>query len=566
MPAIGQSSMSHKYYFNVNGGMSQLFGDIQDEDNHFTKLQNESDIGFGARMGYYASPVFGIHVQFLKAGFKGTKTKSDLLFESDLMEYQLGTTVNLSNLFFGKEKDRFASIYATTGIGMIFFRSQLTRQSTGNLIEYFGYDENGGKTSRESAIVFPVGAGIDFRLANNWYVNLESVLRLSNTDKLDAHESGPKKDAYFYTSLGVSYNFGKKKRKEVVVPPIEYVEEIQVDSLLDTKVDLVYYIPKDVTSYDTFNLKFEIFKGGLDGKAELTQVLPIGFNVLDTAIAGAKMQFNNYMLNLNWDEMPKDSVFTVSYKVALDRVYGNLPLTTIFYIDRTGKEYKFKTNVWIERAKPPEEEIVQGEIIELPAIVEPTEPAVEFRVQVRAAYKAKIPLQRLANTYHLRDEIQEDYIGNWYRYSVGSFETMQEAKEFRAKIMKDHGVRDAFVVVFVDGVRMNSLSELKDTSEQGSSSSTSGIKSYNEQGTMYRVQILALNKSRVTPEALGDIYDIETPINEESYSSWNKYTVGKFSSVKEANQLKQNMIDKGIVDAFLVVYKNGERILMGSDF
>lgn len=566
MPAIGQSSMSHKYYFNVNGGMSQLFGDIQDEDNHFTKLQNESDIGFGARMGYYASPVFGIHVQFLKAGFKGTKTKSDLLFESDLMEYQLGTTVNLSNLFFGKEKDRFASIYATTGIGMIFFRSQLTRQSTGNLIEYFGYDENGGKTSRESAIVFPVGAGIDFKLANNWYVNLESVLRLSNTDKLDAHESGPKKDAYFYTSLGVSYNFGKKKRKEVVVPPIEYVEEIQVDSLLDTKVDLVYYIPKDVTSYDTFNLKFEIFKGGLDGKAELTQVLPIGFNVLDTAIAGAKMQFNNYMLNLNWDEMPKDSVFTVSYKVALDRVYGNLPLTTIFYIDRTGKEYKFKTNVWIERAKPPEEEIVQGEIIELPAIVEPTEPAVEFRVQVRAAYKAKIPLQRLANTYHLRDEIQEDYIGNWYRYSVGSFETMQEAKEFRAKIMKDHGVRDAFVVVFVDGVRMNSLSELKDTSEQGSSSSTSGIKSYNEQGTMYRVQILALNKSRVTPEALGDIYDIETPINEESYSSWNKYTVGKFSSVKEANQLKQNMIDKGIVDAFLVVYKNGERILMGSDF
>jgi opacity protein-like surface antigen len=556
--------MMHKYYFNVNGGMSQLYGDIQDEGNHFTKISNETDLGLGARFGYYVSPIFGIHLQFLKANFKGVKTKSDLEFKSDLMEYHMGTTVNLTNLIFGKKEDRFASVYATAGVGMAFFRSQLMRQSTGNLIEYFGYDELGEKSARESAIVFPMGAGVDFRLAESWYVNLETVLRLTNTDKLDAHESGPKKDAYFYTALGISYNFGKKKRKEVVVPPMEYVEETPVDSLLDTKVDLVYYIPKEVSSYDTFNLKFEIFKGALDGKAELTQVLPIGFNVLDTTIAGAKMQFNNYMLNLNWDEIPKDSVFTVSYTVALDRIYGNLPLTTILYLDRTGKEYKFKTNVWIERSKPPEEEIVQGEVIELPEIIEPAGPSVEFRVQVRAAYKAKIPLQRLANTYHLRDEIKEDYIGNWYRYSVGSFETLQEAKEFRSKIMKDHGVRDAFVVAFVDGVRLNSLSELKDEPAGGKSAS-SGSTSYNENGTMYRIQILALNKSRVTPEALGEIYDIDKAINEENYDSWHKYTVGEFKTVKEANQLKQQMIDKGIVDAFIVVYKNGERISMSSD-
>ena len=562
MPVKGQSSMSHKWYFNVNGGMSQLFGDIQDESNHISKMKGESDIGFGGRLGYYASPIFGIHAQFLKSNFHGAKSKSDLEFESDLAEYQLGTTINLSNLIFGKKVDRTVSIYATTGFGMIFFRSQLMRQSTGNLIEYFGYNELGEKTSRESAIVIPMGAGLDFRLGENWYVNLESVLRLSNTDKLDAHESGPKKDAYFYTSLGVSYNFGKKKRKEIVVPPIEYVEETSVDSLLDTKVDLVYYIPKDVTSYDTFNLKFEIYKGALDGKAELTQVLPIGFNVLDTNIANTRVEFNNYMLSMSWDEMPEDSVFTISYRVALDRIYGNLPLTTILYIDRTGKEYKFKTNVWIERVRPQEEEVVEEPVVE-EEIVE-AGPEVEFRVQVRAAYKAKIPLQRLANKYHLRDEIKEDYIGNWYKYSVGSFETMEEAKEYRAGIMKDHGVRDAFIVVFVNGVRLNSLSELKDAPATGST--TTENTTYNEQGTIYRIQILALNKSRVTVDALGDIYDIEEPINEEIYESWNKYTVGKFTTVSEANQLKQKMIDKGIVDAFIVVYKNGARISMGSGF
>jgi hypothetical protein len=130
--------------------------------------------------------------------------------------------------------------------------------------------------------------------------------------------------------------------------------------------------------------------------------------------------------------------------------------------------------------------------------------------------------------------------------------------------MKDHGVRDAFVVAFVDGVRLNSLSELKDEPAGGKSAS-SGSTSYNENGTMYRIQILALNKSRVTPEALGEIYDIDKAINEENYDSWHKYTVGEFKTVKEANQLKQQMIDKGIVDAFIVVYKNGERISMSSD-
>ena len=189
-------------------------------------------------------------------------------------------------------------------------------------------------------------------------------------------------------------------------------------------------------------------------------------------------------------------------------------------------------------------------------------PNVEFKVQVRAAYKAKIPLQRLANKYHLRDEIQEDYVGNWYRYSIGSFETLEEAKEYRSGIMKDHGVRDAFVVVFVDGVRLNSLSELKDAPSTGSTQTKSST--YNEQGTIYRIQILALNKSRVTVDALGDIYDIEEPINEEVYDNWNKYTVGKYTTVSEANQLKQKMIDKGIVDAFIVIYKNGTRISMGS--
>jgi opacity protein-like surface antigen len=553
---MGQSSLKYHWYINTNGGLSQLYGDIQNENNPFGKLSDETGVGYGVRVGKYLGPVFTAHLQFLKADLLGKSNSDDLKFSSDFMEYQLGTTVNFTHLFFGKKERRF-NIYGTTGIAAIFFRSESRNISTGNLVDDFGYtnDPDREKSSRESALSFPLGAGLDVKLADRWYLNLESVWRFSTSDHLDAKASAPKKDAYYYTSLGLSFNFLGKKSKEAIEKP-DKKTEIAIDPYANEKVFLVYNIPGDLKSLGEFDMRCEIHKGKIDGPGTLTQILPIGFNVMDTVIGDATVKFKNYTLFLQWDELPKDSVFEVSYTVKLDRIYGNLPLVSNLYLGRTGKEYKFRTSAFIERV---EEVVVSEEPV--PEILKKdtlsTFKKVEFRIQVRAAYKAKIPLQNLANKYNLREDIKEDYVGNWYKYSIGSFGSYEEAKEYRSAIIGEHGVRDAFIVAFYQGKRLNELSELKELAPEAYPYKTK----FKEEGPCYRVQILALMKSSVETEALKDIYKIEEDVNEEVFYNWRKYTVGKCTSIGEAKLLLTKMKDKGISDAFIVIYKNGERVL-----
>ena len=550
--AYTQSSIDHKWYFNVNGGASSFFGDVQDKDFSFSNLSKQTDFGFGGRLGKYISPVFAIHLQGTYTNLKGEKQSHDLKFTSNLTEAQLGVTVNFSNLF-GGAKARAVSIYGFTGFGGIFFTSDTRQKSTGLPVDESENVISAPDNQSQSALIIPVGLGFDFKLAPKWYINLESGIRLANSDKLDGIVSGSHKDTYYYSSLGLSFDFGKKKVKKTEEPPAVAEVPKPVD---DSQVDLVYHLPERVKSNDDFVLECEISKGDIDGKAELTQVLPIGFEVLDTVIGNARMEFRNYTLNLYWDELPKDSVFTVKYKVHIKDVYGTMPLNSVLYLEKTGKQYKFKTYVYVANVKviPAVSKVADTLPEAKPA---PAKEEVTYKVQIRAAYKSEIPLQQLANQYHLRDEIKEDYVGNWYRYSVGSFATYEEAKQYRNRIRDINGIRDAFVVAYRNGKRLDQLSELKEMT-RGDQMKESTV--FDEKGRYYRIQVLALKYNKISPEALKEALNINEKITEEESHSWRKYTVGKFTSLEEAKALKQKMISKGITDAFVVIYNNGRRI------
>lgn len=550
-----QSSLDYRWYINASYGLSQAHCDLQNNNNHITKLSDETKFGYGVQLAKYISPVFALNAQFVRAYLKGNKGSIEEYFDADLLEYKLATTVNFSNLFFGINRNRSTFIYGTTGLGLTFLRSS-SKDKDGNFIRDIGYagDVLLSKDDRLSTLVFPVGLGLDIKLTKRFYINLETVLRLTTNDNIDSHVSGGRKDAYYFTSVGLSYNFIKKKKRDKIDIPPDIVLDLKKDSIPDAHIDMVYVIPENLKANSEFDLKCIIKKGDVMGFGELMQILPIGFQVLDTVFPGARSEFRNYTLNLYYDQLPADTTFTVQYRVKVEDVYGNLPITSILFLDQTGKEYKFKTSVYVEKAGEIPEEIVASE--------EPVEidgDEIEFRVQIRAAYKATIPLSYLAKKYHITDSIKENFVGNWYRYSIGSFKTYAEAREFRDIVIKQHKVYDAFVVAFRNGVRMNSLSELKDIIPSPFPQQNT---QYTEAGTIFRVQILALLYHRVEAKTLNDIYRIEEQINEEIYGRWRKYTLGDFSSLEEADAFKQKMVNKGITDAFVVIYQNGQRITM----
>ena len=547
-----QSSLDYQWYINANAGLTQMYGDLSTASDPFGKIPDETDYGFGARLGKFISPVFSGHFQFLSASFKGFKESSDLEFNSEVIELQLGTTINILNLF-GQNKNRTVNLYGLLGVSSLSFRSQASRISTGEIVNGFGYEDrgSGSKTSRETAFAIPFGLGIDFRLASRWYLNLETGFRASFTDQLDAMEKGSANDTYYYTSLGISYNFLTRKEKEVPPPPPTPVEDL----LANTYVDLLYFFPPELTSMEEFTMRCKIYKGAVQGKGELTQILPIGFMVLDTAIAGAKVEFNNYTLSLYWDELPRDSIFEVSYRVKLDKIYGTLPMVSILYLDTLKKEYRYKTDVFIKRKIIAEPIVVEEPVIAKEEMKSPSE-KVEFRIQIRAAYKKRIAVDSLARILQIDSTIKEEKVNNWYKYSIGSFKTYDEARAYRKTLVKRRMMQDAFIIAYFENDRLNSLSELKEVAPDA----LPGVKTkYEENGECWRVQILALMHKRVSPSVLQDMYQIEEEVNEEVYHNWRKYTVGACKSKARALKLRQDLIDKGIEGAFIVEYTNGER-------
>jgi hypothetical protein len=551
--SAAQSSLNYKWYLNANGGISQLYGDIQQSNNPIGKLSDETEFGFGARLGKYIGPIFSLHLQFYNSTLKGNDIDADRMFNAQLMEYQLGTTINFTNLFFGN-KERTVNIYGTTGVGAIFYRSESFVTSTGELLNAYGYHEDADRSeaSREMSLSIPAGLGFDFKLADRWYLNLESVMRFTNSDELDARVTGSNYDVCYYTSLGISFNFfGKKAKKIIETPP-----EIAVDPFADEIIEVIYYFPKSIKSNEEFVLKSTVHKGKINGPGRLIQVLPIGLNVLDTLIAGAKTEVLNYTVYLNWDELPADSVIEISYRVKPDKIYGLFPMVSNLYLQATGKEYKFRTNMAIEQV----EEIVTPEEPVVEAVIKDTLVAtydIEYRVQVTAGYKVKIPLETLASKYNLTVDFKEDCLGNWCHYSVGSFQTYDRAKEYRNILIRNNGAKDAFIVAFYKGQRLNALSELKDIAP-----TTHPIKTvYKEEGYCYRVQILAMLNKSIDPETLREMHNIEEEVNEETYHNWRKYTVGKCTSFSEAKILLKKLKDQGITDSFIATYKNGERVL-----
>lgn len=203
----GSDKLYYQWYLNLNGGITQSYGDILSGSWHGNMLSKDDiEFGYGVRLGKHVSPVFGIYGSLIKAPLRGISGKDtkNMFFETDLTDYILGTTVSFSNLFFGY-KPRLINIYGTTGIGFVDFDAQAYRLGTDPPDPV----NEGYPNTTETMI--PTGAGVDIRLNNRWDINLETTIRWFDSDKLDGYISGQQNDAYFFTSLGVGYSFWHPK-------------------------------------------------------------------------------------------------------------------------------------------------------------------------------------------------------------------------------------------------------------------------------------------------------------------------------------------------------------------
>lgn len=81
------------------------------------------------------------------------------------------------------------------------------------------------------------------------------------------------------------------------------------------------------------------------------------------------------------------------------------------------------------------------------------EKGVYFRVQI-AATRNKVNVLQHFRQLKVTDEVRVEEAEGWYKYTVGSFHTYQEAKKCKDDLLTKTLLKDAFIIAYNNGKRI----------------------------------------------------------------------------------------------------------------
>jgi len=193
-----------------------------------------------------------------------------------------------------------------------------------------------------------------------------------------------------------------------------------------------------------------------------------------------------------------------------------------------------------------------------------------YRVQV-GAFRKPVALDKFREFTPVSGEVLKNGLTC---YLAGFFNNTEKAVNAR-KAIRDLGYADAFIVAYCDGVRI-SIAEAKELERSGKCIPKTDNEIAIEVAALYKqqgidnlvdnslkkeevfltVQVAVYNKPITGPQLAG----IEDLAFDRSPKGQYFYTSGKFASFELANNRKNKIIQQGITDAYLVAFRNGQRI------
>jgi hypothetical protein len=172
-----------------------------------------------------------------------------------------------------------------------------------------------------------------------------------------------------------------------------------------------------------------------------------------------------------------------------------------------------------------------------------------FKVQIAADTKS-ISSDNLHKIYSGYENVQHYEEDGMHKYSLGEFNTYEEANKFRT----NSGVKGAFVIAFQGEKKINVL-EAKRMKRCYDPIIISDWLSDNNQLT-YKIQIAASSK-KLSVNQIKNICCVESNVYLTEEDNWFKYSIGKFEKYEDAVKMKEK---SGVKGAFIVVYKNNKKI------
>lgn len=375
--------------------------------------------------------------------------------ETDYRQGMLLAQINLSTLFVRyNSENRRASLNLIAGAGYTGWKNSYSHLYTG---------ENATAPERieKNSAVFPAGLKVNYKISHKWEISLESAMYFTNTEHFDGMYNG-KNDSYNNTTLGITYNFIRGKKK----PAMKIVSK-------ENPEDKVIHNPKDV----------EV----IVGESEAAESNLSHHTVLEKNL----MEYESGSENANpWDE-------------------------------------------------------------------------VVFKVQVFAS-STRQNTDKFARRHDITARIDENRVGEWFKYTIGEFNKYSKAKDYRNLLVSRNKVLDAFVVAYLEDkqVPLNQLMAGK-RGVEGREPIPMGMTGA---GVTFSVQVLAAKDLKFSVEDFKKEYNIKEETRIQRYNDLYQLVSGNFTEYRDAKEFRRRLIEKGLADAFIVAYQNGNRISIDDAF
>jgi hypothetical protein len=388
LKAQSKSGVSDSPYWQIqlNSGTSLFFGDVK--QNKFWPVssnQNEWRLGTGLNVFRQFSPVLSAGGQALYGQLSGTRRDANQYFESDYFEFTLNANLSLTNLIWKNNPSRHYNVYLLAGIGLTNYNSTVYNLATGAVIAQVGHGNGSSFGGRTLEGILTGGIGLSYQLNNKLSLHFETTNHIMNSDMMDHWVRSFKYDVYNYTSFGISYKLGQKRK----VMPGRVIKATTPKTVTGERK------PEPVKKETTLTPTQQPAK-------KVTQPVQPPVKPVEKPV-----------------EKPKDTnTYTATNQVKPEAV-------------KTYVKQQYKS---------------------------PARPVLEYRVQIRARYGKALSISYLKNKYHITHAtIREDMHDGYYIYTIGSFDTYEQARAARDTLRQVNGIRDAFVVAFKNGYRLDKL-------------------------------------------------------------------------------------------------------------
>lgn len=236
-----------------------------------------------------------------------------------------------------------------------------------------------------------------------------------------------------------------------------------------------------------YKVEITIQQSALANSARFVDYIPDGCTATVIDSRGAKFTFENQKAEFNWSRLPSDKSFTISYAVKSNRpavtpvidgmfVYGDdslneTPELTEEVAAETEAAETATAETVTEKTSAVAEATAAAQSIDMNPVVAPSpvislpapQSGIFFKVQIAATRRSPVrntPWFR--KNCKITDEVALMEHEGWRKYVIGHFNTYKEATH--AKKVTREKIKDAFVVAYMDGQRIDVRQALKSNS------------------------------------------------------------------------------------------------------